>query len=162
MSLETYPSWNEYLAVKVTPEDTDMGDVEASLLDIAGGRVAGDYLTTHERARFLSDSYTIDMADDEPRMEELDQSQCHFNVARFWMYHHDEEQENWTENPYTIMTGYGLGPDDDIWRTHSWLVDIDGEVIETTVPRRMYVGVYLRETAEALSFCHGEDVYSRL
>jgi hypothetical protein len=159
---ETYPTWDEYLEAVTDPDEVSMDDVEAFVLDHGGERAAGDWLSQHERTRVLNDSYCLDMTDDEVILEELDPGQCHFNVARFWMYHHDEEQENWTENPYIIMTGYGLGPDDDLWRTHSWLVNEMGEVVETTVPRRKYLGVRLADTTESLSFCHGEDVFTRL
>lgn len=156
----TEMTWSLYLEQEISPGDNSMEDVEGYLLDIDGETVAGDWLCEYERTRFLNESFVIDMEGDEPIREELDPSQCHFNVARFWMYHHDQEVETGSENPYTIMTGYGLGPDDDIWRSHSWLQNEVGEVIETTLPRRVYVGVRLVDTVEAKSFCHGEDVYS--
>ena len=158
---ETYPSWSQYLKATITPEETTMVEIESYLLDIAGDTIAGDTWDLYERTRFLDENYVIDMRSDSPVIEELDASQCHFNIARLWMSYHDEEQENWTENPYTIMTGWGLGPDDGTWRSHSWLSHMDGEILETTVPRDIYVGARLASVDEALSFCHGEDVYSQ-
>lgn len=55
---------------------------------------------------------------------------CHANSARLY----EERPEN-----TTIVTGYGLGPDDDLWREHTW-VWRDGRVIETTVLRNAYFG----------------------
>lgn len=57
--------------------------------------------------------------------------QCHANAAFAW-----------ADNPemFGIVTGYALSADG-IWRQHSWLRDlVDGQIFETTRPRKMYFG----------------------
>jgi hypothetical protein len=50
----------------------------------------------------------------------------------------------------TVMTGLALS-DDGIWRLHAWCIARNGELIETTVERRAYVGVP-REEIEAAAW----------
>jgi hypothetical protein len=57
---------------------------------------------------------------------------CHDNAALLWLLGTAD----------AIGTGYALS-DDGLWRQHSWGVDGDGRVIETTCPRVRYVGVTL-------------------
>jgi hypothetical protein len=63
-----------------------------------------------------------------------DDNGCHANVARLWI---DGSVEG-------IGTGYALS-DDDLWRQHSWGIDFDHTVVETTSSRVTYVGVVLGE-----------------
>ena len=63
-------------------------------------------------------------------------SQCHANSAYLWSQNPDK---------YRIATGYALS-DDGIWRQHTWLVHINGTIIETTVPRLLYFGVVYSST----------------
>jgi hypothetical protein len=62
-------------------------------------------------------------------------SNCHINCATLWGQHKAQ---------YRLATGYALS-DDGVWRGHTWLVSLDGEVIETTVPRTSYFGVVFSE-----------------
>ena len=55
---------------------------------------------------------------------------CHANSSELY----EEDPEN-----TTIVTGYGLGPKDSLWREHTWVVR-DGRVIETTTLRNAYFG----------------------
>ncbi|MDG4840276.1 hypothetical protein O7631_27430 [Micromonospora sp. WMMD967] len=70
-----------------------------------------------------------------------DANQCHRNVAVRWI-------DGVTES---IGTGYALS-DDELWRQHSWGVDPDGAVVETTDKRRTYVGVLLPPKAPSMQF----------
>lgn len=63
-------------------------------------------------------------------------SQCHSNSG--WQWH--------THKTYRIVTGYGLGPDDDLWRQHTWILDSQKQIIETTVARRAYFGFILTKS----------------
>jgi hypothetical protein len=57
---------------------------------------------------------------------------CHANAAILW-----------TDGAVTaIGTGYALS-DDGLWRQHSWGIDVDSAVVETTSERRRYVGLTL-------------------
>ncbi|MDG4807658.1 hypothetical protein O7634_12940 [Micromonospora sp. WMMD1120] len=68
-------------------------------------------------------------------------NECHRNVAVGWI---DGAIES-------IGTGYALS-DDELWRQHSWGVDQDGVVVETTDERRAYVGIVLPAGAPSVRF----------
>ena len=68
-------------------------------------------------------------------------SACHLNVGRLF----DEKRLA------AIVTGWALS-EDGIWRQHSWGIDWKGRLVETTLPRTRYFGVYMvRETANEFS-----------
>jgi hypothetical protein len=75
------------------------------------------------------------------RFEPRDVNACHENVAVLWI---DGEVES-------IGTGYALS-DDGLWRQHSWGVDADGTVVETTAERQAYVGITLPARAPSMQF----------
>jgi hypothetical protein len=66
-------------------------------------------------------------------------SGCHRNVSRLYL----------AGDVAAIATGYGLTVDDGMWRQHTWGVDADGVVVETTVPRDAYFGFRLSEEIAA-------------
>ncbi|MCW3819808.1 hypothetical protein ONA91_35770 [Micromonospora sp. DR5-3] len=70
-----------------------------------------------------------------------DVGECHRNVAARWI---DGAIES-------IGTGYALSADD-LWRQHSWGVDPDGALVETTDERRAYVGIVLPARAPSMQF----------
>lgn len=49
-----------------------------------------------------------------------------------------------------IATGYGLS-DDQLWRQHTWALDAEGRIVETTEPRLSYAGRVL-SPADAVVF----------
>lgn len=66
---------------------------------------------------------------------------CHENVASMWI---DGEFPS-------IGTGYALT--NELWRQHSWGVDADGMVVETTsAEREIYVGIVLPPRAASMQF----------
>lgn len=72
------------------------------------------------------------------RMMAGEPSQCHANVSELW----------WGEAIDQIVTGYGLGPGDGLWRPHTFGLQRPGPgqpvaVVETTVVRDAYFGVPL-------------------
>ncbi len=70
-------------------------------------------------------------------------NQCHGNVAALWAR---------GEAP-AIGTGYALSPDE-LWRQHSWALDADGTVLETTSSERLaYVGLHLRGANRCSGSC---------
>jgi hypothetical protein len=75
------------------------------------------------------------------RVRPGDVGECHRNVATLWI---DGVIES-------IGTGYALS-DDGLWRQHSWGVDPDGVVVETTDQRRVYVGIILPSRAPSMQF----------
>lgn len=70
---------------------------------------------------------------------------CHANVARLWI---DGDVES-------IGTGYALS-DDGLWRQHSWGLDPDATIVETTDGRVAYIGVRL-DDLRSLEFAMGND-----
>lgn len=68
-------------------------------------------------------------------------SSCHENVAWMWGNNHRD---------YRIATGYALS-DDGLWRQHSWLINSDGRIVETTEKRVLYYG-YMLSIDEAARF----------
>lgn len=75
------------------------------------------------------------------RFSSEDAGDCHRNVAALWI---DGAIES-------IGTGYALS-DDQLWRQHSWGVDADGVLVETTDERRAYVGIVLPDRAPSMQF----------
>jgi hypothetical protein len=67
------------------------------------------------------------------RTKNGEERECHKNSATLWL-------SNSTK--YRIATGYGLS-DDGVWRRHSWIMTVDGNLIETTVRRDLYFGIVL-------------------
>ena len=155
-------AWDTWLEDNWEAENApyEFADLEERLLEVGGERVIKGVAFGPEIARLVEDGRAREPADNEPTMVELDASQCHFNAARLWMSKYDEgggyggEALGWN-----IVTGYALGPDDGIWREHTWLTDDMERLVETTVPRDMYYGVRLANHDEAKAFCAGEDVY---
>ncbi|MBQ0904544.1 hypothetical protein [Micromonospora sp. U21] len=70
-----------------------------------------------------------------------DAGECHRNVAALWI---DGVIES-------IGTGYALSADE-LWRQHSWGVERDGALVETTDERRAYVGIVLPARAPSMQF----------
>ena len=69
----------------------------------------------------------------EVTLRPLQQSDCHRNAVSLWR-----------EGKATALgTGYALS-DDGLWREHSWAVGPQGELLETTEPRRTYFGIELK------------------
>ncbi|WP_200213881.1 hypothetical protein [Micromonospora coerulea] len=65
---------------------------------------------------------------------------CHANAAILWI----------DGTVAAIGTGYALS-DDGLWRQHSWGIDAEGTLVETTFERRLYLGLALSDIA-ALQF----------
>ena len=69
-----------------------------------------------------------------------EERQCHENSAKLWKSNEDK---------FCLMTGYGLS-DDGLWRRHSWVIDDEADVVETTLERTLYFGIRLnRDQANA-------------
>jgi hypothetical protein len=67
--------------------------------------------------------------------------ECHGNVAVLWI-------DGMVD---AIATGYALSGDE-LWRQHSWGVDPDGVLVETTDERSAYVGIVLPAGAASMQF----------
>ena len=71
------------------------------------------------------------MSADELRFVEMASNECHANSMVLAC----------AEDDLRYATGYALSGDG-VWRSHSWAVDQHGKVVESTVPRQLYFGVF--------------------
>lgn len=79
------------------------------------------------------------------RLEIMQRSSCHKNVAALW--------KSRKFGIVAIATGYALS-EDGLWRQHSWGVLREG-VLETTEPRLKYFGILLQsERADHFAECN--------
>jgi hypothetical protein len=67
------------------------------------------------------------------RTKNGEERECHRNTALLWLNN---------KTKYRIATGFGLS-DDNTWRSHSWIITTDGDLIETTIARDVYFGIIL-------------------
>lgn len=62
--------------------------------------------------------------------------QCHKNSINLW---------STNKNKYRMMTGYAMSSHGN-WHQHSWLIDENDNIIETTAKREKYYGYILTES----------------
>ena len=67
--------------------------------------------------------------------------QCHFNSSVYWGDHSRE---------CSICTGYALSKDG-MWRQHTWVLRVEGRIVETTHRRLCYFG-YVLSPSECREF----------
>jgi hypothetical protein len=53
----------------------------------------------------------------------------------------DNSMELCRSNPEKYAFAIGWGLNDECWRPHAWVMDVEGNVIETTEPREKYYGI---------------------
>lgn len=137
----------------------DIQRLKEALLKIGGGGKGNDgfaYTGYEERMdRFLEEEFTPEEArilvswgrvfrPCRVKMVSGSRNHCHTNVARL-VASDPKKFEAWT--------GMSLC-EDGLWRSHSWAVDTDGTVVETTVPRLIYYGCPM-ETSEVTRLSQG-------
>lgn len=56
---------------------------------------------------------------------------------------HDNAENLWLESPdkYTLVSGFAFAEDRQMWFYHSWLLDMEGRIVETTVKFDHYFGL---------------------
>jgi hypothetical protein len=123
-------------------------DLWKLLIGAADGEVVAHEETVEEVARFFARGFFLDGRN--ARMRRMRAISCHENAARLW------ESD---PGRYRIMTGYAFTEDDHLWRQHSWSLDQDGTVIETTFPREIYFG-YILNSEESERFALA-NIYHR-
>ena len=72
-------------------------------------------------------------------------NRCHFNAAKLFL----------TGQAAKVVSGFALS--EGLWRSHTWVVNSRGRIVETTEPREVYFGAVL-ELKEILLECVDEEL----
>ncbi len=128
------------------PVDPAVVELCAQLLDNDGVRVCIPFVESRDFCRWLCAEGSIH-SPEAAKLQLGKANDCHGNSARLWK-----------TQPHTchLITGYALSEHDGMWRRHSWVIDMDNHIIETTEERYLYYGIKL-EPSYAQSFA---DVYA--
>jgi hypothetical protein len=110
----------------------------ARLLAIRGTRVAVQAADTWSSPLILHGGKLLSFTD--IILKKGQRNRCHDNSAALWKK---------KPQSYLLVTGWALKQD--VWRRHTWLLDKQGRVVETTVPQELYFGVILTDE-EAQAF----------
>lgn len=144
---------NSFTLFKLGCMKTAIEKLNGRLLQIGGNKVREEFYVSREEIGIIVkfgrrfESTNVKLRRGRPM-------RCHDNSLKLWARNRNE---------YTLVTGYGMCVDDQTWYRHSWLIDVDGSIVETTKPRDVYFGaVYSPQGAEILSemvFQRGEWVF---
>ena len=126
----------EMFAERVASHDTKLdgyaavwSEFEAALLTFGGVAAVPPMSPDPMLKIFIAEGFLQD-----PRSVVVvvgDPSRCHQNAAALWR----------SRKALSIGTGYGLTGD--LWREHSWGVDSESRLIETTEVRDQYFGIVI-------------------
>ena len=134
VTVQSDPEWAQRLADLLSgavADDPRWTDLAARLLKIGGGGVAAR--PEEDMDALLNDDLVQVWSGDYMQMSEGGApNQCHSNSVALYDTYDD----------LSIATGWALS-EDGCWRQHTWCVDDNGMVIETTVPRLEYYGFIL-------------------
>ncbi|MGL6076224.1 MAG: hypothetical protein ACRC8S_18880 [Fimbriiglobus sp.] len=137
--LAFHPDHAEELADPLTrPVDAPIRDLCVRLLTVGGTRVAVQFADAGACWWILRDGRAL--SPDGLTVLPGRGNHCHTNSAAAWVAEPDR---------YRIQTGFGLRGG--VWRRHTWLLDRDDRVFETTVPQELYFGAVL-DAEQARSF----------
>jgi len=90
------------------------------------------------------------------RFEPGETNRCHANASKLWLLAFLDDED------CGIGTGYALSGDG-LWRQHSWFVDRNGSIVETTVRRDSYAGIVLYERdALAFAWANNRELVERI
>jgi hypothetical protein len=70
------------------------------------------------------------------RLEKGDARECHRNSVRIWLK---------DGHGCSLMTGYALSSLEPKWYQHSWVLDGEGRIVETTALARLYYGMRMSQ-----------------
>lgn len=123
--------------------DTDLQELCARLLDLGGTAVVVPLPEASASSFWVAKGRLVPHT--RIHSVEGEDRDCHTNSAKLWRQRGEHLR---------IGTGYGLSPDG-MWRRHSWVMEGESEVIETTIPRDKYFGVILDDSqAEGFAFVY--------
>ena len=78
-------------------------------------------------------------------LRRMQANRCHFNAAKHFL----------TGQAAKVVSGFALS--EGLWRSHTWVLNSRGRIIETTEPREVYFGTVL-EPKEILLECVDEEL----
>ena len=78
-------------------------------------------------------------------LRRMQANNCHFNSAKLFL----------TGKAAKVVSGFALS--EGLWRSHTWVLNSRGRIIETTEPREVYFGTVL-EPKEILLECVDEEL----
>jgi len=78
-------------------------------------------------------------------LRKMQANRCHFNAAKLFL----------TGQAAKVVSGFALS--EGLWRSHTWVLNSRGRIIETTEPREVYFGTVL-EPKEILLECVDEEL----
>lgn len=78
-------------------------------------------------------------------LRRMQASRCHFNAAKLFL----------TGQAAKVVSGFALS--EGLWRSHTWVVNSRGRIVETTEPREVYFCTVL-EAKEILLECVDEEL----
>jgi hypothetical protein len=121
---------DRYLRMRLEELHPDLHNLVSKLIGM-GGRYCNIPFDSLNKRIFDEGTVYINQVKEFP----MDAQQCHKNA---WQLH--------TEKGYSLHSGYVLGTDDN-WYRHSWVIDRDNFIIETTYPKETvnYFGISLTE-----------------
>ena len=79
-------------------------------------------------------------------LRRMQRNRCHYNAAKLWL----------KGQAPLVVSGFALS-DDGLWRSHTWVLNSRGRIIETTQRMKVYFGTVLEPT-EILQECVDEQV----
>lgn len=120
--------WNVDTVIDEKQVPEHLVKIARGLLSIGGEKVVMFFMDTDNYRLAKAELTRYDLPIELKKMRDSD---CHNNTLRLW---------NKGRKIYKVVTGYGLS-DDGIWRSHSWVIRNGDTLIETTIPRDIYVGV---------------------
>jgi hypothetical protein len=132
--------WIAELYQGIKPDDQNNIEIATKLLAIAGKQVI---IYTGEQSVMnlaLVNNATL-MTAEKLRIQKGNPSDCHNNCSKIWSKDPDK---------FSIVSGFALTADDQMWRAHTWLLDKNGVIVETTIPRYLYFGEIMDKTLSAV------------
>ena len=132
--------WIAELHKGIKPADPNNIEIATKLLAIDGKEVV---ILTGEQSWMnltLVNNATL-MTAEKLRIQKGNPSDCHNNCSKIWSKDRDK---------FSIVSGFALTADDQMWRAHTWLLDKNGVIVETTVPRYLYFGQILDKRLSAV------------
>jgi len=101
-------------------------------------RRGGDKVVLYRKEKHVENlSYVLTgtlMTDKKIKIRKGDPNRCHHNVSHLWMLH---------PKKYRMVSGFAMDGTSNMWIAHSWLLDKNSCIIETTFRFALYFGAVM-------------------